>query len=1503
MNSSQRILPLCAVLALVSACQCGVNPSVDPLSLVIEPTVLTLMAGGDPGALTVHRVNGEDVTTQVTWLSGDESLARVEGGRVQGLAAGTLVITASLDAFNAGADVAVNERGASCTDGQRNGEESDVDCGGPTCGGCGAGLACIAAADCTSGRCVGGFCTRPAACDDGEKNGTESGIDCGGHLCPACGPGQTCSGHQDCTSQLCVNGVCSAATCTDGIRNGRETALDCGGPDCAGCGPGAQCSMNPDCASNVCTNGVCQAATCFDAVRNGQETGTDCGGPTCVACGTGGGCSSPADCAQGVCINGVCQASSCTDGVLNGDETDLDCGGLTCAGCATGGGCTTGADCASGVCSANVCLAPTCSDGRRNGQETGLDCGGPTCAQCTTGQGCGSGTDCLSQVCTGGVCQSATCTDAVRNGMETGVDCGGPVCGNCGAGQTCVIPGDCVTGVCTAGVCQTATCSDGVANGAETDVDCGGGTCPVCGNGGGCTTGADCVSGVCGAGVCVIAACTDGVRNGAETGLDCGGPDCAPCSTGQGCTGNSDCSSGVCTSNVCQAASCSDRVRNGLETATDCGGGVCPGCGSGLFCERNTDCASGNCANGSCGPAILTGVSVMPGSGTVPLGRGLSFVATAQFSDGSGVDVTNTATWTSSDTTAATISTQGRLQSLAVGTTTVQALYSGFSSTGAQVTITEPALDRLELTPLGVQLPTGLVQAYEATGTFSDGSLADLTSSVTWSSSAPAVASVSSTGLATGLAAGTTQVTATLSGVTGSTPLIVTSVYVTSISVSPASSTLPRGVRAAFTATAMLSDGTARDVTNESAWGSTAPSVATVSSSTPTRGLVTAEGAGNTQITAALAGNMGAGTLTVNTATLNTIQVFPADETVPHGFALQYGAVGLYSDGNAYDLTLTAAWSSTAPSVARVSNTFPQQGVVSTLTAGTTQIEAAFSGRSGATSLRVTNARLTSLSITPAQLTLPIGAPRQYRATGVFDDGTARDVTALVRWRTGNLAVASISNAATSHGLLTSLGTGNTTVTAALGTEVATAQLRVTNATLEGVSVSPPTPRIGLQGVVSLVATAIYTDGTALDVTELAAWTSSSASVARVRNDTGFRGVTVGLNAGTSTITASFGSTSASAVLTVTNAVLNTLYISPAVVRTGIGIDVQFNASGFWSDGTTADVTRVATWTSSLNSVAVISNVVGSEGLATTRGQGVTTIHVAWAGQDDDTTLTVTNAAMSSITVTPAVHLTAIGIEVQYRALATFSDGTTFDITTVAAWSSSSPAVASVSGAAGSVGLVTALSGGATTLTARFGTVSGTASLTVSSALLTGLTVLPASGIVPLGYFRPYTVRALFDDGLTIDITRQATWTTGSPAVANVGNGALYGGRVTGLSAGTTTVLARFGGQGGSATATVMNLRLVNIAVTPENQSSAVGVPIQLTATGTFTDGTTTIELDITLQVGWKVSPKKNGTVSNTDGSRGMVTMYNGSSSAVIHAQSSDPGSTSGNAHTKVYSP
>ena len=388
--------------------------------------------------------------------------------------------------------------GPSCNDGVKNGQETGVDCGGPTCPAC-------------------------PTCTDGIKNGTETGVDCGGSCSPC-------------------------ATCNDGIKNGQETGVDCGGPNCQPCQ--IQCNDNQitlrfnsdlypqefswrirNSSNQIIYSGsgynlpltthllsMCVPSACYTLeVNDAFGDGMCCtygngsyailyNGNTLVSGGQFGSSET-----KQFCVNAQA-TSSCTDGIKNGQETGVDCGGPNCPACPTcndgiKNGTETGVDCG-GSCS--PCSAPpSCTDGIKNGQETGVDCGGPICQACPTcNDGIKNGTE--TGIDCGGSCSPCpTCNDGIKNGNETGIDCGG----SC---SPCSVP---------------ASCTDGIKNGQETGVDCGGPTCqacPTCNDGikNGTETGID-----CGGSCSPCATCNDGVQNGQETGIDCGGPNCSPCNT------------------------------------------------------------------------------------------------------------------------------------------------------------------------------------------------------------------------------------------------------------------------------------------------------------------------------------------------------------------------------------------------------------------------------------------------------------------------------------------------------------------------------------------------------------------------------------------------------------------------------------------------------------------------------------------------------------------------------------------------------------------------------------------------------------------------------------------------------------------------------------------------------------------------------------------------------------------------------------------------------------
>jgi Bacterial Ig-like domain (group 2) len=192
-------------------------------------------------------------------------------------------------------------------------------------------------------------------------------------------------------------------------------------------------------------------------------------------------------------------------------------------------------------------------------------------------------------------------------------------------------------------------------------------------------------------------------------------------------------------------------------------------------------CGGGSSSSGTGGgsQAVLSSISLSPTPVNLSAGQTQQLTATAKYSDGSTKDVSSSATWSSSTASVATVSVSGLVTSVAAGQVTIFAALSGVSGSEA-VTVNPKALSSIAVSPSTANFPIGESRQYSASGTYTDGSAADLTSTVTWSSSAPAVAAVSTGGLVSGLATGTTTISASISGVTGTTGLTVSMLIPTS---------------------------------------------------------------------------------------------------------------------------------------------------------------------------------------------------------------------------------------------------------------------------------------------------------------------------------------------------------------------------------------------------------------------------------------------------------------------------------------------------------------------------------------------------------------------------------------------------------------------------------------------------------------------------------------------------------------------------------------------------
>jgi hypothetical protein len=218
--------------------------------------------------------------------------------------------------------------------------------------------------------------------------------------------------------------------------------------------------------------------------------------------------------------------------------------------------------------------------------------------------------------------------------------------------------------------------------------------------------------------------------------------------------------------------------------------------------------------------------------------------------------------------------------------------------------------------------------------------------------------------------------------------------------------------------------------------------------------------------------------------------------------------------------------------------------------------------------------------------------------------------------------------------------------------------------------------------------------------------------------------------------------------------------------------------------------------------------------------------------------------------------------------------------------------VATISNANGSNGLATGVAAGTTNITAALGSVNATVALTVSAATLMTITLAPRRAR-SAGLTQQYTATGHYGNGTVQDITTMVTWSTSASSLAVVSNSPGSQGLVTTVAMGTPTVTATLGGVQGSAILTVLAAVLQAISVTPQGQTVAVAGTLQFTATGVYSDHTTT---DVTTSANWQSSVPTVATVGNNGGTKGLAT-GKAAGTSVIRAAS---GSLTGTANLTV---
>lgn len=788
---------------------------------------------------------------------------------------------------------------------------------------------------------------------------------------------------------------------------------------------------------------------------------------------------------------------------------------------------------------------------------------------------------------------------------------------------------------------------------------------------------------------------------------------------------------------------------------------------------------------------------------------------------------------------------------------------AGFGAGGRPPEDSVPAIREVIVSPANFSLPKGLSQRFTAEVVMTDGTRLSLTSGVSWRVIEPAVATVTSDGLVEGVQSGTTEVEATVNGVSGRVQLTVTDAVLQSLRLNPAAAhSLPKGAQWNLQAIGSFSDGSELDVTGQANWSSSQPGVALVAA-----GMVETVGEGTTQIRAALQGRETTVSLTVTAAELLGIEIQASSSGLPLGLNQELRVFGRYTDNSLLELS-SVDWSSSDIKVAIVNSL----GQVTSASSGQATILASYQGKTGTFELTVSSVVLEELYFAEDELEVYAGLLEGLTVYGRFSDGTVREMGDQVSWSSLDASIASISR----DGRVTGQKAGSVRVRALSGNGVAEeVWVYVSDATLDQIVLTVPQGPLPVGVRVKLEALGVFSDGTTRDVTDSVSWIPSDGNLGLFETSRGWLN-TVG--AGELTVRATGGPVSrkieATATITIVSLDLDELLPSPAVLEIPVKETQQFQAFGLFSDGKSYDVSHKISWSYAGSGASSISNSGSSKGrfsAGLSAGSGVLTATHSDGMAATVAVTVVSGATVSSIEMSPRSLELPKGNTYQRVLTATVTYSNGFQAQATRGTYSGTSGIVDAFGSGGIGGVVTRGVGDGT-VTLYYDALTDSIPVTVTDAALESLSLSPRSLTLPAGLTSKVFCTGSFSDDSRRDISDTLVWSSSNTRVATVEPG----GRLTTHENGVATITALDQTTGIKASLDVTVVRKILSSLKFDEGPSVVrvGGDRAFKIEGLYHDGSL---YDLTDSVDWNSSNPGIAQVSSTGqltaGSIGQATI------------------------------
>ncbi|EOW9280050.1 Ig-like domain-containing protein [Vibrio cholerae] len=423
---------------------------------------------------------------------------------------------------------------------------------------------------------------------------------------------------------------------------------------------------------------------------------------------------------------------------------------------------------------------------------------------------------------------------------------------------------------------------------------------------------------------------------------------------------------------------------------------------------------------------------------------------------------------------------------------------------------------------------------------------------------------------------------------------------------------------------------------------------------------------------------------TVQPITLDMVSINSNKRTVALGESLKLYATAYFSDNKHETVTELVEWSIEGDKNISIDK---MTGEVTTLREGVAVVSAYLDGMESKTiSIEVTAPELTDIAVTVQQKSLPVGISTQLYTWGLFTDGQWRRVMNGIKWENSKEDIIQIDD----EGNVFAIKEGITNIVADVdGLLSPPIMIEVTKAKLAVIDIIPQKLSLPLGTTQSIFAMGTFTDGKTIDITEDVEWLGSRTDITRIENKK-----IIATKLGVNTVVAKMGNIHSNPVeIAVTDAIVSHLQLTPIDVTLAKGTTVEFHAKSIYTDGSEEDVTNKVTWQS--DNYDVVTFV---DNKATGHKQAKVRVSASLSsGESASVDVTVTDAELSQIEITPAaleLELAQVG---QLYVIGKYSDGSEANITDQVSWESSNSNFVSLM----HNGLLNALEVGTSTVTAR----------------------------------------------------------------------------------------------------------------------------------------------------------------------------------------------------------